>query len=171
VAGGVEPPDATAARRFAEQGGTLVAAPGVEDSKIWWQGWTAAPQPVRAADFRSAPLGQGRLLTYTDPILDPAEFAYDMRRLFDPPPLRLWLAPAILGVLRAPAGGGRLVQLINYGSTRREPALLRVAGQFPRALLHRPNQPPLPLKTLRRGAATELELPGLEAAATLEFLP
>ncbi len=144
---------------FARGGGTVITT-----------GWS----PPGAAKTRSDPdrdfytLGQGRIVTYRDPIADPSEFALDVIDILGvrTRDLRLWNAGAVIGHVQS-SGARAIVHLVNYGDSIEEfPA--RVDGLFRQATLREPGAAtPRPLPAVKRGQTTEITVQRLSRLATI----
>lgn len=171
-AAGIAAPTASIRARIlahAEAGATVVAdAPG---EKAWWR--DARLKRVKdEGDRDQYALGKGRVIGYRAEIVDPSEFALDLidfathrKRA-----ARLWNANTVIPVATSGRRKGEaLLHLVNYGQPLRRDVQAHIRGHFAKAALHRPGAAPLPLKTARRGAATEVFLPGLECAGTIVF--
>ena len=107
-------------------------------------------------------------MAYKQPIADPGEFALDAIDVTgDRRPARLWNCPAVIAT--ATGGARPALHLVNYGSPVRGRVLARRYGVFRSAMLHRPEEPDLALPVSRRGAGTEVVLPGMNRVATVVF--
>jgi hypothetical protein len=113
--------------------------------------------------------GRGTVVAYKKTIDDPGEFALDVIDLATHArrAVRLWFRPTVVASLTyAPAAGpwrGRAVlRAINYGQPLGWELMLYANGNYRKATLLRPEGPPVPLKTAKRGGSTELKLPALE---------
>jgi hypothetical protein len=121
-------------------------------------------------------LGKGRLIAYKEAVADPSEFALDAidavthrRRA-----ARLWNAPAAVLIASAcpensPVRGRALLLAINYGEQAAVDFPARIQGHFGTATLLRPEAPPAPLKTARRGSMTEVFFPELNRLGVVVF--
>lgn len=144
---------------FARAGGVVITT-----------GWS----PPGAAKTRSDPdrdfhsLGQGRMVTYRDPIADPSEFALDVIDIVGvrTRDLRLWNAAAVMGQVQG-SGARAVLHLVNYGDSIEEfPA--RVDGLFRQATLREPSATaPRPLPAVKRGQTTEITVQRLGRLATI----
>lgn len=147
---------------FARAGGTVITT-----------GWS----PPGAAKTRSDPdrdfhtLGQGRIVTYRDPIADPSEFALDVIDILGvrTRDLRLWNAGAVVGHVQG-SSARTLLHVVNYGDSIEEfPA--RVDGLFRQATLREPGAAtPRPLPAVKRGQTTEITVQRLGRLATIVLL-
>lgn len=171
AAAGVSPSAAGRAHLtgFARSGGTLVAAPAEADGPRWWQGAFPA-KPAGEKEQQAFILGKGRVIVHVDPVLDPAEFALDLvDTLGKVRDLRVWNAPAVLGMVHRAENGRGLLTLLNYGGTHRDIILVRVAGVYQKAVIHRPGAAPASLVVKRRGNLSEMTLEILEGVALIEL--
>ena len=111
-------------------------------------------------------LGKGQVVAYRKRIAEPSEFALDVIDLVThrQRPLRLWNAPAIIGVRST-----NVLTLLNYGVSVPEDIQAQVLGHYSRALLHAPGASPVALKVARRSAMSEVFVPKLERACAIEF--
>jgi len=176
VAVSITPPEPAVARRIlahAQAGATVVVdAPG---NGAWWR--AAGLKPLRNQEDRDFyTLGRGQVVAYKEPIADPSEFAFDVidfvthgRRA-----ARLWNAPSVIALATAApasgsARGGVLLHALNYGAPIESEVQARVQGVFAKATLLRPDGPPIPLKTAKRGSTTEVFLPELRRVGTVVF--
>jgi hypothetical protein len=167
------PPEAGRKRvlDFARAGGLLLAAPA-EGAPAWWLADDA--RKTRADEDRDwYALGQGMLIAYREPVLDPHEFALDVIdavgiRTRD---LRVWTTGTAIGLLKRPAAGRLILVLINYGSSLRDYIPVRVEGRFSQATLDEPGAAAAqPLKVAKRASGTEIVIDRLSrvAVAVLE---
>ena len=136
----------------------------------WWQ--TPGALSIRQEDDREVfSLGKGQVVAYRKRIAEPSEFALDVIDLVThrQRPLRLWNAPAIIGVATQGVRTGIILTLLNYGVNVPEDIQAHVLGTYTRALLHSPGTAPTLLKTAKRAAMTEVFIPKLERACAIEF--
>jgi hypothetical protein len=184
AAAGVKPGEAGKGNlaAFAQRGGTLLLAPDDPAGGRWWKG-IAAEKPAGGKDQEWVKAGAGHVLIYLDPVLDPAEFALDLIDALGNKPrdLRIWNAPSMLGMVHRLEGGKALLTLINYGGGRmdsraefditliRDFFLVRVAGLYKSAVMHRAGQAPVPLELRQRKTMTEITLPAQGSVALIEF--
>lgn len=155
---------------FAKAGGTLVLAPIETAGERWWSP-TVPAKPPAEKDQHWAKLGAGRVLVYLDPVIDPSEFALDLIDAIGNKPrdLRIWNASAVLGMVHHIDQKRSLLTLINYGGTHRDIVMIRVAGSFGKARLHRSGSPPSPVEVKDRGGMSELTFQVLEGVALIEL--
>ena len=106
-------------------------------------------------------MGRGWVVAYHEAVADPSEFSLDVidvithaRRA-----VRLWNANTVIPIATRPPQGGALIHVINYGAPVDREFPARVAGNYKKATLLRPEQPPLELKPAKRGVTTEVVLP------------
>jgi hypothetical protein len=143
---------------------------------------TDAKPPQNLKSLRSEPdrdfyvLGKGKVIGYKEKVADPSEFALDVidtlthgRRA-----ARLWNAPAAIVVAtacpeNAPVRGKALLIAVNYGEQPAADFPARIQGHFATATLLRPEAPPAPLKTARRGSTTEVFFPALNRVGVVVF--
>ncbi|MBA3974720.1 MAG: hypothetical protein C0504_10960 [Candidatus Solibacter sp.] len=155
---------------FAKAGGTLVLAPIETAGERWWS--PAAPaKPPAEKDQHWQGLGAGSVLVNLDPVIDPGEFALDLidalrARHRD---LRIWNAPAVLGMVHHIDRKRSLLTLINYGGAHRDIVMVRVAGTYGKAVLRRPGLPPAAMEAKSREGATDLTFQVLEGVALIEL--
>ena len=167
VAASITPPDektkaAILAHAFA--GATVVV------DADWWK--TPAARTAKEDEDRVFfSLGKGEVVAYRKRIAEPSEFALDVIDLVThrQRPLRLWNAPAIIGVTSQGVRGGTVLSLLNYGVSVPEEIQAHVLGTYTRALLHSPGAAPVALKCAKRAAMTEVFIPKLERACAIEF--
>lgn len=172
----VPPPPATRAviTTFAKNGGVVMLAPAASGEKAWW---TSADAPTASEPERDVyAVGKGRIAVYREPVIDSAEFAWDVIDSLGSMnlDLRIWNAPTVIGLVRRQKDGVAVVTLLNYGSplTMQEDdeILMRVRGTFTRVGLSLPGKPaPMPLKATKRGGTTEVSVRGLERIAVVSF--
>jgi len=166
VAAGINAPRIAVRNRIlahASEGATVVVdAPAGE---AWWR--VAGMSVAREEDDRVFhKLGRGLVAAYRKPIEDPSEFALDVIDLVTHKQraVRMWDAPAVLALLAQE----RLV-LVNYGSPQHREFTVHVQGLYRRARLERPEAGGLDLRPARRGSAAELQVPGIDRVAVVEF--
>jgi hypothetical protein len=171
-AASIKPPAAAVRARIlahAEAGATVVVdEPG---EKAWWR--DARMKPVKDEGDRTVfALGKGRLIAYSETIVDPSEFALDLIDFVGHKlrPARHWNANTIILL---PTAGRRpseaLLHIVNYGSPIDRDVQVRIQGQFTSAALERPDAAPVSLKTAKRGSTTEVQVPTLHSMATIVF--
>ena len=149
-------------------------APAANGEKAWW---TSADAPAASEPERDVyAVGKGRIAVYREPVIDSAEFAWDVVDSLGSMnlDLRIWNAPTVIGLVRRQKDGVAVVALLNYGSplTMQEDdeILMRIRGTFTRVELSLPGKPaPVPLKATKRGGTTEVEVRGLERIAVVSF--
>jgi hypothetical protein len=153
---------------YARGGGLLVTAPAAAGDPPWWPAPEA--RKGRADEDRDwYSLGQGTLIAYREPVLDPHEFALDVIdsvgvRTRD---LRLWNASTVIGLLKRLPEGRLALALVNYGSPRSDGFPARVEGLFRKATLHEPGAAPRPLKVATRTSGTEVTVDRLGRLAVI----
>ncbi|HSB13982.1 MAG TPA: hypothetical protein VLE22_05955 [Bryobacteraceae bacterium] len=168
------PPARAAITTFAKNGGVVLLAPAANGDKAWW---TSADPPAAHESERDVyAVGKGRVAVYNEPVIDSAEFAWDVIDSLGSVnlDLRIWNAPTVIGLVRRQKDGAAVVALLNYGSplTMQEDdeILMRIRGTFTRVELSLPGKPaPAPLKATKRGGTTEVEVRGLERIAVVSF--
>jgi hypothetical protein len=171
VAAGIRPPSPDLGRRLlahASAGASLVIDGG--DASSWWK----APGLKVARQFQDRgfyTLGAGRLLVYKELIVDPGDFALDVLDLAARRrPVRLWDASAVIAMASQADGRANLtLRLVNYGSPTRGDIMAQVRGVYNSASLLRPGQPSVALRTCRRGANTDVLVPGFRRLAVVVF--
>ncbi len=171
VAAGIEPPSPALRKLLlahAAAGATVVTDSTGADA--WWH----APGLKLSRAFEDREfytLGSGCVLAYKQAVTDPGEFALDVldaagaRRA-----VRMWECPAgIATVVQAGPRAKPVLRVANYASRARDQVMVHVRGSHAAATLLRPGQEPAPLRTYRRGANTEVVLPGFERLAVVVF--
>ena len=136
----------------------------------WWQ-TSAAKTTKEEVDRVFFSLGKGQVVAYRKRIAEPSEFALDVIDLVThrQRPLRLWNAPAIIGVASEGVRAGTILTLLNYGVSVPEDIQAHVLGTHTRALLHLPGAAPVSLRVAKRVAMSEVFIPKLERACAVEF--
>ena len=136
----------------------------------WWQ-TSAAKTTKEEVDRVFFSLGKGQVVAYRKRIAEPSEFALDVIDLVThrQRPLRLWNAPAIIGVASQGVRTGAILTLLNYGVSVPEDIQAHVLGAYSRALMHMPGAAPVSLKVARRAAMSEVFIPKLERACAIDF--
>ena len=136
----------------------------------WWQ-TSAAKTTKEEVDRVFFSLGKGQVVAYRKRIAEPSEFALDVIDLVThrQRPLRLWNAPAIIGVASQGVRAGAILTLLNYGVSVPEDIQAHVLGNYTRALMHMPGAAPVSLKVAKRVAMSEVFIPKLERACAIEF--
>ncbi len=134
---------------FAEAGGLVLVGPS----------WQPGALPV-GRDFAILPAGRGRIAVCSDG-LDPAELARVFVDLLgrDQLGVRLFRAAAVLP--HASIDGrtrDASLHLVNYASYPAESVLVRIAGAFRKATLHRPGSPPEELAIEQSAGYVEITL-------------
>ena len=171
VAAGIGSPSPDLGRRLlahASAGASLVIDGG--DASSWWK----APGVKAARQFQDRgfyTLGAGRILVYKESIVDPGDFALDVLDLAARRrPVRLWDASAVIGMASQAQDRAKLtLRLVNYGSPTRGDIMAQVRGIYNSATLLRPGQPSITLRTCRRGANTDVLVPGFRRVALVVF--
>ena len=171
VAAGIGSPSPDLGRRLlahASAGASLVIDGG--DASSWWK----APGVKAARQFQDRgfyTLGAGRILVYKESIVDPGDFALDVLDLAARRrPVRLWDASAVIGMASQAQDRAKLtLRLVNYGSPTRGDIMAQVRGIYNSATLLRPGQPSITLRTCRRGANTDVLVPGFRRVAMVVF--
>lgn len=155
---------------FVRAGGTLVLAPVETAGERWWSP-TAAAKPPAERDQHWQKLGAGRVLVYLDPVIDPSEFALDLIDALGKKPrdLRIWNAPAVLGLVHHTDQKRSLLTLLNYGGTHRDIVMVRVAGSYVKAVLYRPGSEPAAVELRQRNGASDLTFQVVEGVALIEL--
>jgi hypothetical protein len=171
VAAGIRGPSPDLGRRLlahANAGASLVIDGG--DASSWWK----APGLKAGRQFEDRgfyTLGAGRLLVYKESIVDPGDFALDVLDLAARRrPVRLWDASAVIAMASQADRGAKLIlHLVNYGSPTRGDIMAQVRGIYNSATLLRPGQPSITLRNCRRGANTDVLVPGFRRLAVIVF--
>ncbi len=136
----------------------------------WWQ--TPAAKTAKEEEDRVFfSLGKGQVVAYRKRIAEPSEFALDVIDVVThrQRPLRLWNAPAIIGVASQGVRTGTILTLLNYGVSVPEDIQAHVLGTYTRALMHLPGVASVSLKIAKRAAMSEVFIPKLERACVIEF--
>ena len=136
----------------------------------WWQ--TPGAMSIRQEEDREFfSIGKGQVVAYRKRIAEPSEFALDVIDLVThrQRPLRLWNAPAIIGVASQGVRTGAILTLLNYGVSVPEDIQAHVFGTYTRALMHAPGAAPVSLQVKKRAAMSEVFIPKLERACAIEF--
>ena len=168
----LEAPSARVLRRifgYVQAGGLLVTAPGGAGSPKWWLAEGASKTPSdRDRDHFS--LGNGRIVAYHDPVLDPSEFALDVIDLIgvQTRDVRLWNAPTVVGSAFQAGRTAAQVHLVNYDTPLDQGFPTRVDGVFRRATVYEPDGEVRPLKAVKRGEATEIWVDRIGRFALIE---
>ena len=152
----------------ANAGASLVIDGG--DASSWWK--AAGVKAARQFEDRGFyTLGAGRLLVYKEPIVDPGDFALDILDLAARRrPARLWDASAVIAIAgQSERRASLTLRLVNYGSPMRGDIMAQVRGSYNAATLLRPGQPTVTLGTCRRGANTDVLVPGFRRVALVVF--
>ena len=159
-------------RGYVWAGGLLVAAPADRATPKWWL-WSEAVKTRSDRDRDHYEFGNGRIVAYHEPILDPSEFALDVIDLVGvgTRDLRLWNALTVVGLARGEARSRKAVMiLINYDEApveREFPA--RMEGVFRRATIMEPGREPRGLQAAKRGESTEVSVDGFGRIALIEL--
>jgi hypothetical protein len=173
--------DAAQAREaiaFTRAGGILVASP--ESTGV--APWLSAAQPRKIRDEKPWSLwelGAGRVYLYPELIIDPSEFAYDLREISgqDNPrhtglnglDFRVWNAPTVLGTLYEGANGGKRLVLISYGQGMNRDFLIGVRGTWASGVLRQPGADGQKLELMQRGWFAEANLKAAGRVAIVEL--
>jgi hypothetical protein len=170
VAAGINPPDAKLRDRLlahATAGATLFTDAGGESP--WWRA-SGVKRDRQFDDREFYTLGAGRIVAYRDAVVDPGDFALDVLDLAgERRPVRLWDAPAAIATVSQANGKAPVLRVVNYGSPTRADSMARIAGSWRTAELLRPDEPPVALRTYRRGKGTEVLLPPFRRLAVVVF--
>jgi hypothetical protein len=169
VAAGIRAPSSelrTVLVAHARSGATIVTDDGSDAA--WWR--IPGIKPQRQFDDRAFyGLGNGRILAYKEPVVDPGDFALDVLDLAaDRRPVRLWDAPAAIAMV-SQAKAGPILTVVNYGSPTRAEIMAHVRGQHRSATLLRPGEQPGALQLKSRGGNTEIMLSNLQRLAVVVF--
>ena len=173
VAANIMTPGASELRRMAGYvwaGGLLVTAPADRTTTAWWL-FEGVEKTRADRDRDHYTLGNGRIVAYRDPILDPSEFGLDVIdlvgvRVRD---LRLWNAPAVLGLATQKRRSSAQVHLINYDAPLEESFPARIDGVFRTATLRDVKGETRALKAVKRGETTEVSIDRLGRMALIEL--
>ena len=173
VAANLAPPGRAELRRilgYVRAGGLLVTAPAGRTTPKWWL-LEGAEKTRSDRDREHYSFGNGRIVAYHDPILDPSEFALDVIdlvgvRVRD---LRLWNAPAVVGLATQRTESSAQIHLINYDAPLEQGFPARVDGVFRTATLRDAAGETRSLKTAKRGLMTEVWIDRLGRFALIEL--
>lgn len=116
-------------------------------------------------------LGKGQVIAYHSQVVDPSEFALDVIDILNHRrrAARIWNANSAIAVATEGTRAGEgLLHLVNYGRPVEE-VQGRIQGHFSSAVVLRPETKDTDLKVYRRGAASEVFVPGLTRVATVRF--
>lgn len=167
-------------KRFAEAGGTVMAAPAEGEEKPWWSGG----RKVETAEDRDVlALGKGKVYGYHEMVLDPGTFALDLKDAYaeksvptDGPKnldVRIWAADTIQAVMHR-VGPNRLAAVLTaYGNPPNHDYLVAFRGRFKSARLvdaSRPNGEALTLMPREGRMEINLKRTGRTAIIYLEEL-
>ena len=155
---------------YVRAGGLLVAAPSDRATPAWWL-FEGVEKTSADRDRDQYSFGSGRIVAYHDPILDPSEFALDVIdlvgvRVRD---LRLWNAPAVVGLAAQHTRSSAQVHLINYDTPLEQGFPARVDGIFRTATLRDATGETRPLKAVKRGEMTEVWIDRLGRLAIIDL--
>jgi hypothetical protein len=116
-------------------------------------------------------LGNGRIVAYHDPVLDPSEFALDAIDLVgvQTRDIRLWNAPTVVGSAVGADRGGARVLLVNYDTPIDQGFPARIDGVFRRAMVVELDGEQRSLKAVKRGEATEVWVDRMGRFALIEL--
>ncbi len=116
-------------------------------------------------------LGKGQVVAYHKRIAEPSEFALDVIDIVThrQRATRLWNAPAIIAVATEGVRGGAILNLLNYGTGVPQEIQAHIQGTFSRALMRQPGMTPTTLPVAKRATMTEVFVPKLERACSIEF--
>ena len=166
-------PGASARRRlfgYVQAGGLLVVSPRDRETPKWWL--AEGTEKTRSDNDRDHyTLGNGRVVAYHDPVLDPSEFALDVIDLVgvQTRDVRLWNAPTVVGSAVEAGRSAAQVHLVNYDTPIDRGFPTRVDGVFRRATVLEPNGEERRLKAVKRGEATEVWVDRIGRFALIEL--
>lgn len=169
----LDAPDAAGLRRimgYVRAGGLLIAAPANRETPKWWLA-DGAEKTRSDKDRDHFSLGNGRIVAYHDPALDPSEFALDVIDLvgIQTRDLRTWDAPTIVGSAVEAGRGAAQVHLVNYDEPRDQGFPTRVDGVFRRATVRELDGKVRTLKAVKRGEMTEVWVDRIGRFALIEL--
>jgi len=153
----------------AEAGATVVV--DAAGDKAWWRD-ARLKLSRKEGDRDFYALGRGQVVAYREQIADVSEFAFDVLDLAGHKrrAVRMWDAPAQIALLtRSPRPREAVLSVVNYSSPRDWETLVRVQGVFGKAMLLRPEAEPKELKAVKRGTATEIQLPEIRRLSVVVF--
>ena len=169
----LDAPDATVLRRilgYVRAGGLLIAAPANRETPKWWLADDA--EKTRSDKYRDhCTLGNGRIVAYHDPALDPSEFALDVIDLVgvQTRDIRMWNAPTVVGSAVEAGRGVAQVHLVNYDEPLDQGFPTRVDGVFRRATVRGLDGEVRTLKAVKRGEMTEVWVDRIGRFALIEL--
>jgi hypothetical protein len=150
--------DAGKLAAFAQQGGTVVLA-GVSGAYPWQ---SAAPD-AKTAERVTYRAGQGRVVEFAQPVVNPNDFALDVRQLVakEKRAIEIWNGITVLvAPYVAPDGGAMLVTALNYTQQPLE-IQCRVRGTFAAIHYESPDGGSQLLPFQQREGSTEFVIPAL----------
>ncbi len=143
---------------FVSGGGTLVLNEPARQPR--WDGATRVLEDERHVIDR---LGDGRVVTLREPILNPDEFAKDVREMLGPGRriVDVWNGITVLiAPYEDPGDGTVLVTALNYAHVE-QPVQVRVRGTFAYGYYESPESAPALLPLRHREGDTEFVVPAL----------
>ncbi len=169
----LDAPSAAGLRRimgYVRAGGLLIAAPANRETPKWWLA-DGVEKTRSDKDRDHFSLGNGRIVAYHDPALDPSEFALDVIDLVgvQTRDIRMWDAPTIVGSAVEAGRGAAQVHLVNYDEPRDQGFPTRVDGVFRRATVREIDGEVRTLKAVKRGEMTEIWVDRIGRFALIEL--
>jgi hypothetical protein len=155
-------------RNFAQQGAIVIFVNSHDDFP--WHSTTPTYQEAHSATYR---VGKGQIVELSQPVVDPENFARDLRRLIgaERSVLALWnsLTTLVTGYREEP-GGDITLYLVNYAD-QPDNVQVQVKGRFAGVQLESPEEPrSAPLSSAERtNGFTEFTIPVLRIAARVHL--
>jgi len=132
---------------FAAQGGTLISGPA------------AAAGAAKGEGYATRQSGKGEIVAYPDDPPDPEAVSKDMRDLLGGDAIKVFNGPSVLTCLSSDDADKRvLVQMVAYSSAPSDRVTLRIKGEFRKARLFTPGEPPADLPAEQDSGTTEIVL-------------
>jgi len=162
------PSDATAVLRdFAANGGMVLFVNSHQEFP-----WHSTAPLRRESHLAAYAVGKGQIVELGEPVIDPENFARDLRRLIgrERSVLALWNSLTVLGIpYRERGQRGTLLYLVNYAE-QPENIQVQVRGRFSDVRLESPEENCcLPLRFVERNGFTEFTVPSLRVAARVHL--
>jgi hypothetical protein len=154
-------------RDFAEKGGIVVFVDPHDRFP-----WHSAPPLRKESHSTTYKIGSGQIVELGEPVIDPENFARDLRRLIGPerPSLALWNSlTTLVAAYREQSHSAVTLYLVNYAD-QPDNVQVQVKGHFRRVRLESPDEPCcVSLPSVERGGFTEFTVPSLRIAARVHL--